>query len=288
MNWDDNKKFYPGPKKKKRPTGKRRKKRRSLLSVLLTIALALTAFLLAAATTGYFLITHHPADYQPRQWNTDPKVRKQQQKLAEQWGVEKHNKLYNKTQENANKELPFVLRIEQKELNELLLIDEIQNQMRRRWPSFAQQFRQIQLSFTENKIKVMGQIQYRDIQSILTIAFAIDLSDSGNLHVTLDAVDVGALPIPKTVIQEQLDRIAEVLKAKRNPREEKKEQTQETENVEELAELLADLLRELIAKRNMAIPAEFPVDVNKKARVLALDIGQGYIDLTLKPFWVDD
>ena len=288
MNWDDNKNFYPGPKKKKRPAGKRRKKRRSVLSVLLTIALALTAFLLAAATTGYFLITHRPADYHPRQWSADPKVRKQQQKLAEQWGVEKHNKLYNKTQENANKKLLFVLRIEQKELNELLLIDEIQNQMRRRWPSFAQQFRKIQLSFTENKIKVMGQIQYRDIQSILSIAFAINLSDSGNLHITLDAVDAGALPIPKTVVQEQLDRIAEVLKAKRNPREEKKEQRQETENVEELAELLADLLRELLAKRNMAIPAEFPVDVNKKARVLALDIGQGYIDLTLKPFWVED
>jgi len=288
MNYDNQKNFYSDPPKKKRPVGKPPKKRRSVLSVLLTITLALIALLLAIITAGYFTITHRPSGYQPRQWSADPKVRQEEQSLVNHWADKKVQELNRATQDGAQTGQSFVYRIEQKELNDLLLTDFIQKNMKWKWPNFSQKFRRVQFSFFEKKVKVMGEANYKGVESVLTIAFVLKLTDNNNLHITLDSVDIGALPVPKAVIHEQLDRIVEVLKKKRNPREEKKKQTQETENVEELVELLADLLRELIDKRNMAVPAEFPVDVDKKARILALEIGDGFIDLTLKSFWTED
>jgi uncharacterized protein YpmS len=288
MKQDDYKNFYADSQKKKRPTGKRRKKRRSVLSVLLTIALALTAFLLAAATTGYFLITHRPTEYQPRQWSNDPKIRQEEQRKVNRWADEKVQELNNATQSNAQEDKSFIFRIEQNKLNDLLMTDETQKWIKWKWPSYNQQIRDIQFGFDDKKIKIMGEVEYKDIQTVLMIAFSLNLTENKRLKITLDSLDAGALPLPKSVVYEQLDRITKILKSARNENKDKANHKNESKDVEEFTNLLGGLVQNLFEKRDMDIPAEFPVDVNKKARILALDIGQGYIDLTLKPFWVDD
>ncbi len=288
MNCDNQKNFYSGPPKKNRPLGKPLKKRRSVLSVLLTIALALVALLLAVITAGYFSITHRPADYLPRQWSADPKLRQEEQRQVNRWADEKARELNHGTQFNAQKETPFVFRLEQNKLNDFLMTDETQKWIRWKWPSFHQQFRDIQFGFDEEKIKIMGLVNYKEIETVLTIAFSLHVTEDECLQIALDAVDAGALPLPKTVIDDQLHRITKILKSARNARIENVSHNKGSEDVEEFIGLLGGLIQDLLEKRNMDVPAEFMVDVNKKARILALDIGQGYVDLTLKPFWVEE
>ena len=284
MKKDDYKKFYSASQKNKRPTGKRRKKRRSVLSVLLTIALALTAFLLATATTGYFLITHRPADYQPRQWSADPKVRKEEQKDAENRGLKKSEEFYN----NSQRLEPFMFRLEQQIVNDLLLLDDTQTYLQRKWPKMAQHINQMQVRFSEGQINVMGLITYKNVKTIMTITFQPALLETEELQVNLSSVKAGALPIPESVINQQLNRLAEALKStKKTNRNRRKKK--EKDGVEDLMSLLSQLLSELIEKRNMTVPAVISVEPdNKKDKITGITIGDGFIDLDLQPFVVED
>jgi hypothetical protein len=284
MKIDQDKNFYSGTQSKPPTTKKRRKKRRSLLSILLTIALAFTAFLLATATTGYFLITHRPTDYQPRQWSADPKIRKQEQKDAENRGLKKSEEFYN----NSQRLEPFTFRLEQQIVNDLLLLDDTQTYLQRKWPQMSQYISQLQVSFSENQINVMGQITYNDVKTIMTISFQPTLLETEELQVNLTSVKAGALPIPESVINQQLNRLAEALKSTKrsyaNPGN-----THEQEGVEDLMSLLSQLLSDLIEKRNMTVPAVISVEPdNKMDKITGITIGDGYIDMDLQPFVVED
>lgn len=288
MKQNDYKKIYSGSQKKKGPTGKRTKKRRSVLSVLLTIALALIALLLAAIVAGYFMVSHRPADYHPRQWSSDPKVRQEEQRQVNRWADEQVQELNRATQFNAQEEKSFVFRIDQNKLNDLLMTDESQKWLKWKWPSFHRQVRDIQFGFEEDTIKIMGLAQYQGFETILTIAFSLRLMENKSLKITLDSVDAGAMPLPKSVIDEQLHRITQILKSKSNAGKGNENRKNGSQDVEEFVHVLGEWIQNLMEKRNMDVPAEFPVDVNKKARIQALEIGPGFIDLTLQPFWVDE
>lgn len=288
MTRNDNKPFPSDPKNTNRPAGARHKKRRLVLSVVLTITLGGFALLLAAGASGYFMITHRPGDYQPRQWNRDPKLRKEEQGEVRQWGEKKVQELNNSMQLNAQEETSFIFRIEQTKWNDLLLTDETQKRIRWKWPGVSQQFRDIQFGFDNETIKIMGEMDYKGIQTVLTIVLSLKLTDTQRLQIALDSVNAGALPLPKSVIDTQLGRITKALRSGQNTKDGPSNLKDKTKDVEEFVGILDGWVQDLIEKRNMDVPVEFPVDVDKKARILALNMGQGYIDFTLKPFDVED
>ena len=73
-------------------------------------------------------------------------------------------------------------------------------------------------------------------------------------------------------------------KTNRNRRKKK-----EKDGVEDLMSLLSQLLSELIEKRNMTVPAVISVEPdNKKDKITGITIGDGFIDLDLQPFVVED
>ena len=286
MNWDDHKNFYPGPKKKKRPTGKPRKKRRSVLSVLLTIALALTAFLLATVTTSYFLITHHPADYQPRQWSADPKIRKEEQKDAENRGLKKSEEFYN----NTHRMQPFTFRFEQAMINDILLLDDVQDHFKRKSKEFAKSVDQLQVSFKENQIHLMGEIHYQGVSTIMMVSFVCVLINPEQIEISLKSVKAGALPIPQEVIDRQLESMAKYLIFE-NPSKKSKERNKNSFGEDELFDLLVvspQHLSEVIMNKSMKYSATFRAVEDKYARITAIEIGDGYIDMSLEPIWLED
>jgi len=286
MKQDDYKKIYSGPQKKQRPTGKRRKKRRSVLSVLLTIALALTAFLLATAATGYFLITHRPADYQPRQWSADPKVRKQQQKEAENRGLKKSEEFYN----NAHRMEPFTFRFEENIINDILLLDDIQDYFKRRSKDIAKMVGQLQVRFKGNQVHLMGEIHYQGVTTIMTASFGCALINQEQIEISLDKVKAGAMPIPEAAIDTQLESLAQYLQFDFPPKKQN-QNIRKSSAGDELLELLfisPNQLSEVIINKSMKYSTTFRAVEDKYARITAIEIGDGYIDMSLEPFWVDE
>lgn len=234
------------------------------------------------------MVTHRPADYQPRPWSTDPAIRKEEQRNANRWADEKAQELNQATQLNAQKEIPFVFRIEQAQWNDLLLTDETVKWIRWQWPRVHRQFRDIQFGFDPGSIKIMGQVDYKGIRTVVTILLSLHITDAQRLHISLDSVKAGALPVPEPVIDTQLHRMAETLHSAQHTRAGNESSKRPSEDVKEFMRVLDGWVQDLIQQRTMNVPAEFPVDVDKKARILALEVRKGYIDLTLQPFWAED
>jgi len=289
MNWDDHKNFYPGPQKVKRPTGKRRKKRRSVLSVLLTIALALTALLLATATTGYFLITHRPADYQPRQWSSDPKDRKEEQKDAENRGLKKSEEFYN----NTHRLNPFTIRLEQSMINDILLLDDLREIFVNKSPDLANKIRQIQISFNNNQIHLMGETHLEGVTSIIKVSYVIQLlKNNEKVEVSLESIKAGLLPIPQRSIEEQLRRLGKKIIEKFDQKKTQKSKKNNNNKLVdwgfEMPEYFIRLFAKALIDRQATQPAVFQAVEDKFARFTNLEIGDGYIDMSLVPFWEDE
>ena len=286
MNWDDNKNFYPGSRERKPPTAQRRKKRRSVVSVLLTIALALTAFLLAGATTGYFLITHRPADYHPRQWSADPKVRKQQQKDAENRGLKKSEEFYN----NVHRMEPFTFRFEQSIINEILLLDDLQKYFERKSKDIARMVGQLQISIKENQIHLMGEVKYQGMTTIMTVSIGCTLINPDQVEMSLKTVKAGAMSIPQGIIDKYLESMAQYLQFE-FPGKKQNKRKGNSSDVDELLELLVispQHLSEVIMNKSMKYSTTFRAVEDKYARITAIEIGDGYVDMSLEPFWVED
>ncbi|MBN2374875.1 MAG: hypothetical protein JXD22_00640 [Sedimentisphaerales bacterium] len=244
-------------------------------SIMIITLVSITSAAVLVGLTMYFLLKHQPADYRPVA--LDPP----QQKLAKKHGDQKYNELYNST----HRMQPFVINFDQVLLNQLLSLDNTRDFIKTRWPEFAQQFRNPQISFDNGKIHLMGQTTLKQRQFVMVLTFVPRLTNDGQLEITLDSVSAGALKIPNSILDTQLRNLTQKFIHETNtPLKTSYPNDQNTQMVDDLTIQLA----ELINKRKILLDSQFRVVEDKSTRIEALRIDNGRIELLLQPIELDD
>jgi len=242
--------------------------------LIITLASIISAAVLVGLTL-YFLLKHQPADYHP------VALDQPQQKQTKKLGDQKYNELYNST----HRMQPFVINFDQALLNQLLSLDDTRDFINTRWPEFAQQFRNPQISFDNGKIHLMGQTIQKNRQFIMVLTFAPRLTENRQLEITLDSVSAGALKIPDSILDTQLRNLAQkFIHETTTPLKTSSPTDYSTQMVNDLTTLLANL----IDKRKILLSSQFRTVEDKATRIDALRIDNGRIELLLQPIELED
>ncbi len=244
-------------------------------SILIIALVSVISAAVLVSLAMYFLLKHQPADYHP------VTLDKPQQKQAKKLGDQKYNELYNST----HRMQPFVINFEQTLLNQLLSLDDTRDFINYRWPEFAQQFRNPQLSFDNGKIHLMGQTTQKQHQFVMVITFVPRLIENRQLEITLDSVSAGALKIPNSILDAQLRKLTrKFIHETTTPLKTSYPNDPSTKMVDDLTTLLADLIN----KRKILLSSQFRAVEDKATRIDALRIDNGHIELLLQPIDLDD
>ncbi|GEM_PF-1730884 len=245
------------------------------LARITTAALALLMLVTLLLLAAYLLISKPPATYHPKKLSPQ----QQQQALNE---LTKHMEvLYN----NTNEMDPFVHVVDQQLLNRLLLLDEVQRFLKMLAPETQQFVQKPQIAIGQQTLRIMATARYQSVESVWTITLKGHIDAQGNLQLSLGSIKAGALALPDTVVRSQLERLLVALRTLPQRTNVKVQGLDDTQPYPQLYEMLAERLEQLLHTGQVTIEPVFPIDKNKNARVLALTIRQGHIELALQPMF---
>jgi len=160
------------------------------LAGLVTIAV----LVLVVSVVMYFMIFHRPAEYQPALL-TEPQLEQ-----VEMAGYKKVEELYNQ----VNLMEPFAISFDQKMVNDLLMMVEQKKLIQRFAPKTEIMVHQPQVSFQEGVMRMMGEVEYKGRKLIVTVGLEADIAGQGQLRMRLLPISAGAVPLPKSLLQEYL------------------------------------------------------------------------------------
>ncbi len=151
----------------------------------------------------------------------------------------------------------------------------------------AWRLRQAQVSFDDNKIKLMGRITHDNITSVLTVNLHPRITELGKLQIRLGTVKAGVLTMPESVVQSQLQKLKDVLReaGRRYPKKDKNDKN--SLSTREFLEKLGMVVSEMEKQKLVTIDEVFRAQ-DKDTRLLAIKISDGKVELALESSWMED
>ena len=222
------------------------------------------------------MITHLPADYQPRTLSVA------QQQQAEDYALKKTEEVYNK----VNLLVPFVVTFEHEKVNDLFLLAEQKGLLRKVSPGVAGRLSGLQVSFQPGVIKLMARLRHPDVTSVISVIFKLRMLDTGQLELTLSKMQAGALGLPEGVIKAELRRLVAVLRTAAQPQvaeETGVRGSKERKFLPVLLEALLPALEQWPEKRQLTVTPVFKADDDKTARIIAIELIAGRATLVIQP-----
>lgn len=221
----------------------------------------------------YFMAMHVPADYRPEPVPNDVSRMQALRNNTDQLLAEK---LYNRIQTME----PFIFRLDQGYVNELLMLDRLQANdvlyqflRGRDWITDQQVFREPQVRFSEGEIAISGRVEFKDRPAILTVALGILLEESGKIKISLDQIRLGAMPAPVESILARLRPHLDKIRAFGGKDDWSKEWEDGARH----------LLVGLIENRETRLDPVFQADDLRQVRVEGLGVRDGQLEILLQP-----
>jgi hypothetical protein len=243
----------------------------------LMMAATLLVVVLLTLTGMYLCLVYRPSAYDPR-----PLTAVEQEQLEDQKLLAAHS-LYNQANDNQ----PFTLTLEQTFLNGLLRQEDTTRFLSSLGRGHSP-FQRPQVSLVEGRINLMGEVTHKGIATIITIGLQPEVNASGELLFRMVPPKAGVLPIPESVLGEQLGRLARALRQADEQSSDRPgaspRSKPEKEFVNELRHKLFPALEQLVQNRQVALDPVFTATPEgRRARLTGLDISSGRIDLRLQP-----
>jgi hypothetical protein len=244
-----------------------------LLAALTTIAI----LGLVISVIMYFSLMRKPADYQPQL------LSKPQMEQAEMTGYKKVEELYN----HVNLMDPFVISFDQKMINDLLMMVEQRELIQKYAPKTNIMLHQPQVSFQNGKLRLMGQVEYKNRKVILTVGLKADIIGDGRLRLRLLPIQAGAVSLHKSLVQEYLEQITGMVNQMwiASKAGEKIDRNGGSNDIlRPTIDKFMAALQELVIKQEVAIDSTFCVDDDILARIRHVEIVDGRVVLSVQPF----
>lgn len=166
-----------------------------LIVLVITVAVGIIAW------SGFFLaLQHRPSNYQPRE------LTPQEMQNLKDAALVTCNQLYN----GVNLGDAFTLTFEERLLNDMLLHEDTTRFLKKVMEG-RNFLRQPQVAFKSGRIHLMGQINYKNMEMVVTLRLQPSLTADGRLHLRLLPIRVGAVSIPESYVQDKLQRLVEKL-----------------------------------------------------------------------------
>ena len=243
--------------------------KKSLTQRILPPALVLIALAIILATMGYFMTIYRPDNYKPLS------LSKLQQEASEAAGLKKAEQFHNSVYQHKQ----FSLSFEQNLLNRLLLHDQVTGYLSSQFDPWSDSFSWPQIQLADGIVRIMGQINYKGINAVLTAPFKLEITPNGLLQITRLPNKVGAITIPQFLIQGHLDKLAYQL------REKLKDQKNSTnsELSDDLLKKLPQDLPEMLFNGRVAQKPILVIDSDTRVIITKIIIGQGVIEMAFAP-----
>lgn len=230
-----------------------------------------------ATLTLYKMVTYVPSSYQP------VVVDLSREEQINHYGDKKMEELYNHLQ----LEQPFEIHLEQKPINELLMLAQQQHWFRK--DGEPPVFSGAQLRFDGGVIDLMGRVQRGKLDGVLTVRIKAAISAEGQLSILLERIKIGALSLPDSIIDEYLQKALTKIEAHQQQRIGKRTSQSNRQQaadvwLTEALEKLQPMLIELAQKRRTQTEARFSHD-DRDVRIERMTIGQETMKITFVPQW---
>lgn len=234
--------------------------------------LALAAVLLVAAA-GVFLLMllHKPGDYRPETLTPE------QAEQTEDYAIAQTQYVYN----SANALKPFSVTFEQFQLNRLLSLAQ-QEAIEKKLASAMDRFQNPQVRITSDGVYLMGCVNYKNMNLILTIGFRFRLIEAGEVELELLPVEAGLVTIPEKIVRRYFTDALSILQQARQGANAPSTAGKD-EIFIDIKPTLISSIEKLSQNEQVILPAKFKVDDDKLVRITGIHMEQGSITLDMKP-----
>jgi hypothetical protein len=221
------------------------------------------------------LILVRPSGYRPEV------LTEEQGRHAEDYAIGKTQQVYN----GVNRIEPFSLSLDEKEINRLILW--VYNRWQTSTNGADPVFLKPQIRLAGNQLSVSGSVKYKGVSVVISVGFGFRIMQDGQLEIRLLPVKAGLIPLPRNVTDRYFREAAHGL-ARNNaglwfPASDSESSTGNEKSDFDLWKTINPYVDELIENRRIVLPPEFMIDHEKQARITAVAIHSGRIDLTVKP-----
>lgn len=243
------------------------------LKISLFLLMVLGFLTVASAITIYKMISYIPEDYHPIPVDISDQER------INHYADKKMEELYNGLQMFD----PFTIRIDQKSINELLMLSQQQH-----WFGENANFKKLQqpqISFTDGRFNLRARVQRENRSAILTISIKPELTENGELHILLDQIKMGSFPIPNIILDHYREMILTRLNSFQQAQNESSQKTREGAANDWFVDTLKKLqpsLTEFIEAKKIVTDAQFKAD-NGWVQITDLTINQQQLQIKLIP-----
>ena len=215
------------------------------------------------------MLVYRPIGYNP------VLLSKLQQEAAEQDGLKIAEQFHNQ----VYKDEPFSLRINHKVLNTLLLHDKVSSFISKRFAGRFYNLRWPQVRLEDDRLNLMGQISYKGINAVLTICCKLEITEAGRLRITRMPIKLGAITVPASIIQEELEDTLRKLR--------KKTEYHNKSNNKELSNDFWDKLPHdltgIIENGQLELDSTVVIDKETRVKITSIKIKDGAIELGFAP-----
>jgi len=235
--------------------------------------MALVFFALLVLIAAGLLVLHQPQAYQPRI------LSKELQQQREKEGKDQFTNMYNDIQRLET----FKVIYNQQLINDLLMLDDVRSGYKQQISRVEQYFKYAQFVFDNERIYLMGQASLENINAVVTITFVTRVTSGGKLEIELESIKAGALPVPSTLVLEQLQHLVSNVA------------TGSIDlgtlnhyylNDKQLEHDWAGLLKNLLNNRRVSLDAVLRTMDDKQVRIENILSDKGNLELTLSPMYI--
>ncbi|MBN1437358.1 MAG: hypothetical protein JW936_09800 [Sedimentisphaerales bacterium] len=224
----------------------------------------------------YSMITHRPAAYAPRQLTA------QQREEATDRGVLKFNELYNAVHELE----PFSITLEQNLINDLLVVNESQPYWQEVVERSGGRLGLPQIEFAQGVMRLMVLVVLEDIEAVITLELLPEMNGDGQLILSVGDIHAGAMPVPKSILQDYLSRavsgLRDVSVSDAGPLDDQADS--EERLADHFGRWAIPALVTLVDEQQVLVPTEVPIDVDRWARIKDVRVGAGTVEFDLEPY----
>ena len=229
------------------------------------------------------LVAYLAAVYRPSGYNPRP-LTESQALAAEDFAVKLSQDFYN----NSYLPEPFTIRLDQRTVNDFLLLRDEDPLIQRLAQHAPQTLRKPQVNFADKSVYVMGEVVAGGVASILTVALEPAGTEDGQLRVRLAAVSLGALPVPRAALRGQLPRLerklAQAQRRSRQYEDNNHEGGEERHLVDDLLVETLPGLAELLRQGQITAPGRFRATSDGRwLRVTQVEVGEGFMTIEITP-----
>ena len=249
----------------------------SKLKTILISAVTLIAVIALLVVIAYLMLTHQPSSYAPRVLTAEEK-----QQVRTQADL-KAAELYNRVHELQ----PFVISIDEKMINDLLLHDDTQHYWQQVIQRSGGRLGLPQVNFQQGVIEMMVLIEHEGTEAVLSVGITPTINGDGELLVRLSSLHAGAMPLPKSLLQSQLRQVLDALADASALAADGGMGDEEAEVMLGAVDDLQGKMRQLVDNSEVTMPADLPVDTARTARITQVEVTEDQVRFQVQPLAIN-